>query len=217
MSFSVDGGVVLAALIVPGVLAVAVATMPRWFIRSMSKHALWRLRDDVVDDVLAGRLPSEHLAIRELVARLEWAIGESRSFDLLHLLVWSRARRRLPRKTVQEVVAIPDLTGLTPEQSTQVTAYRECYDRVAIRAILLSSWFGVTIVVWTGIQLLARALIDGNLAPAEPAPEHRLRRSFRVAVREATDEVASDTKIGQWAHEFVTIKGPALEARPATA
>lgn len=221
MSFSVNGNLVLLALLIPAVLALAIATVPRWFIRSMSKHALWRLRDEVVDDTLAGDLPSDQPAVRELIERLEWAISESRSFDLLHLIVWSRAKRRLSPKMLKELAEVPALTGLTPDQVSRVEAYRGCYDSVAIRALLLSSWIGVAIVLWTAIPLAVRVLAKASPSGDSRRPEYARQRALpgglRVVVRVAADEVAEDTRIGRSAREFVSVKGPALEAVPATA
>lgn len=214
MSFSVNGNLVLLALLVPMVLVLAVATVPRWFIRSMSKHALWRLRDEVVDDVLAGNLPSDQLAVRELIARLEWAISESRSFDLLHLIIWSRARRGLSPKALKGLVTAPELTSLSSEQTSRIEDYRRCYDSVAVRALLLSSWIGVAIFLWTAIPLAVRILV-GSRRPY--ARQRALPGGLRVVVRRATDEVAKDTRIGRRASEFVNEKGPALEAVPAAA
>jgi hypothetical protein len=215
MSFSVNGNLVLLALLVPVVLIFAIAMVPRWLIRSMSKHSLWRLRDEVVDDTILGNLPADQPAVRELIERLEWAISESRSFDLLHLIVWSRAKRRLPAKLLKELTEVPGLDGLTPDQASRVEQLRQCYDSVAIRALLLSSWIGVAIVLWTAAPLAVRILI-GSRRP-EYAQQRSLPGGLRVVVRVAADEVAEDTRLGRWASEFVNEKGPALETAPATA
>jgi len=197
MTLELDGTFVLIALLVPACLLVAVGTSPRWFVRSMGKHALWRLRDDLVDDTLAARLDPEHPAVRELTARVEWALGEARSFDLVHLFVWSRARRRIPPETLRKLEAIPRLTGLPVDQAERISAYRTRYRNVAIRTILLSSWVGILVVFRYGVRAALEAL------------RRRARdNSFIGVVRTATDEVASETTIGRSAREFVTDKGP---------
>lgn len=215
MSFSVSGNLVLLALLVPVGLVIAIATVPRWLIRSMSKHALWRLRDEIVDDTLAGTLPGDHPAVRELIERLEWAISESRSFDLLHLIVWNRAKRQLHPKVLQSLSRVPELTDLTPDNADRIASYRQCYDSVAIRALLLSSWIGVAIVLWTATPLAMKVLL-GAKKPGD-AHQKSLPGGLRVVVRIATDEVAEDTRLGRQAREFVNEKGPALEPAPATA
>lgn len=212
MSFSVNGNLVLLALLVPVVLGFAIATVPRWFIRSMSKHELWRLRDEVVDDTLVGNLPSDQAAVRELIRRIEWAIGESRSFDFLHLIVWNRAKRQLPPHMLKQLGQVPALNDLTEDQAKHLREYRQCYDRVAIRALLLSSWVGVAIVLWTAIPLALRVLVRH-----ESYAQRSMPGGLRVVVRVATDEVAEDTRLGRLASEFVNEKGPALELAPATA
>lgn len=207
MSFNVNGSLVLLALLIPAVLIAAIATVPRWFIRSMSKHALWRLRDAVVDDVIAGRLPSNDPAVQELVARIEWAIGESRSFDLLHLVVWNRAKNRLSKETLRTLVAVPDLKKLTQDQASIVTGYRTRFDSVAIRAILLSSWLGVALVLWTVVPLVLRELVHRRYR----------QRAFGVVVREAATEAAEETHFGRLARDYVDAKSPGLKPLPVAA
>jgi hypothetical protein len=203
MSLSIDGNAVLLMLLVPAGLVAAFATVPRWFARSLSKHALWRLRDDVVDDVIDGRLPSGDAAVQELVARVEWAIEESRSFDLLHLIVWSRARRTLPLETSKRLAVVPDLKKLSTDQASRVIAHRKRFDRVAIRAVLLSSWLGVAVVFWTAIPFIFRELTN------------RQKRQVGMVFREATAEAAAETRFGQLARDYVETKAPALEPSPA--
>ncbi len=215
MSFNVSGNLVLLALLVPVGLVFAIATMPRWLIRSMSKHSLWRLRDEVVDDTLSDALPADHLAVRELIERLQWAIDESRSFDLLHLMVWNRAKRKLHPKVLQGLSRVPELTDLSQDQAKRVRGYRECYDSVAIRALLLSSWIGIGIVLWTAVPLAFKVLFGNH--ESEYARQRSLPGGLRVVVRVATQEVAEDTKIGRQAREFVNEKGPALELAPVAA
>lgn len=199
MSFEVGGSVVLLALLAPAGLVIACATIPRWCIRSMSKHALWHLRDDVVDDTLAGRLPAGHAAVKELIARVEWAITESRSFDLLHLRVWVRARRHLPEETACKLERLVALADLTPEQAKRVENYRTRYNSVAIKAILLTSWIGILVVFRFGVPVAIDVF--------RHLQEHRLR----VVVRRATDAVATETNLGRSARTFVTDKGPHRE------
>jgi hypothetical protein len=218
MTVSADGGLVLLALLVPLGLVAALVSLPRWFTRSMSKHAFWRLRDEVVDDVIAGELPADSDAVQELAARLEWAIRESRSFDLLHLVVWSRAKRAVSKRTLCELIDIPDLKHLQADQAAKVVEYRKRFDKVAIRAILLSSWLGISVVLWTIMRVLVRA-IARRLSPSEePQPQRRMSAAppIRAVVREA-DEEAAETWLGRKAKEFITVKGPALERVPAPA
>lgn len=199
MSFTVDGTVILLVLIIPLGLLASFVTAPRWCSRSISKHALWHLRDDVVDDVLAGRLPADHIAVQELVVRAEWAIAESRSFDLLHLMVWQRATRHIPTEERRQLAGIPSLHGLDRGAEKLVRKYRERYDRVTIRAMFLSSWLGLAMVLRFGIP----AAID--------VYRDRRRRGIGAIVYQATDTVATGTALGRSAHDFVTVKGPAWE------
>lgn len=198
MSISVNGTLVLLSLLVPTVLLCSLGTAPRWFVRSMTKHALWRLRDDVVDAVRAGDLPGDHEAVRELVARVEWSIAESRSFHLLHLWVWNRAKRGLPQESLRAITRSVALSGLESEQVDAVHCYRMRYNDVAVRAILLSSWVGVAFVL--------RFAFRAALSVWRDRPRHS--DLVRFAVRRATSQVATETSLGRSARDFVTAKGP---------
>lgn len=206
MSFSMNGTFVLLGLIPLAGLVIAVGMTPRWFIRSLSKHALWRLRDDVVDDVITGKLDREHPSVKELISRVEWAIEESRSFDLLHLLVWRRAWRQLPPGQLRKLARVPDLHGLSDEQAERIKGYRRRYDSVAIGALFLSSWLGLAIVCRVAIPHMLRTSVS------------RIRWvRVRAIFRQATDEVVSGTPIGHAAQDYVMIKRPALERLPEPA
>lgn len=199
MTFDVSGTVLLVALLVPVILTVALLSTPRWVFRSRSKHALWQLRDEVVDDTIFGRLPKEHDAVQELVARVEWAIDEARSFDLLHLWVWHRATGEIPDETRRRVPKVPGYAGLDPEASRRVEQYRMRYNRVAVRAVLLSSWLGVAMLLSVAVPLAIRLLMDRTV-----------RRSVltRVVLRDATDQFTERTSVGRSARAFVSAEGP---------
>ncbi len=197
MSVSINGSLVLLLLLVPVGLTLSLLTAPRWMVRSMSKHALWRLRDEAVADARAGLLPADHPATKELLARVEWAIGEARSFDLLHLWVWVRATRNLPNETRREVRKVPDLASLSADQTARLSAYRARYNSVAIRAVFLSSWIGIALVIRYGVPVAITMI-------KRPRPESLIF----AAIRGSTDKLAAETKIGQSARDFVTIEGP---------
>jgi hypothetical protein len=209
MSFDVNGTVVLLALLVPAGLFLALATAPRWVVRSMAKHALWRLRDDLAEDIRNGSLPGDNAAVQELIARVDWAIREARLFDLLHLLLWRRAKRSIPRETVRLITKKLALTGLDRQQATLVERYRGRFDSVAIKGLLLSSWFGLAMALWFSLQIAARGLALRLLRGLSKRPRSLvLPLNVRFVVREAADNVAFDTNIGRDAREFVTSKGP---------
>lgn len=240
MSLSIDGGFILLGLLIPAILVAAFAMLPKWFTRSMSKHSMWRLRDDLVDDMIAERLPADEPAVKDLLTRFEWAINESRSFDLLHLLVWYRATRGVPKKVLCELAAIPGLANLPKGQADRIVEYRQQYTRIAISAVFLSSWLGMAIVLCTAIPIAIRALIHGPRLAKDPtsvgqsngtpedvtlvsrsgAPGRRRttlgRRRVRETLRGATDKVAK-SPVGRAAHDYVDVRGPALEAAPTFA
>lgn len=195
MSVEISGELMVVILAIPLVLLVAVVTMPRWCIRSLAKHALWRLRDDIVDDTITGELPTDHKAVREIVAMAEWAIRDGRSFDLLHLVVWWRACRNIPEETRRALQQEVTLVGLTDEQAERVKAYRARYVQVAITALMLSSWMGVATVLRFAVPAILRARAE--------APE-----TIRVgsAVQRAASAAASETRLGRYSREYVWAK-----------
>jgi hypothetical protein len=198
MSFELDGTLVLLLLLVPAGLFVALATAPRWAARSMSKHAMWNLRDDVVDDTLTGRLPTDHVAVRELIERTEWAIRETRSLDFLHFFFWTRARRKIPRELARKLAKSIPLDGLHPDQAERVRRYRTRYNTVAIRGILLSSWIGMLVILRFTVPAI-REVVRAR------------QRSLGSFTWTATNSVVSETDIGERAREFVTDNGPERE------
>jgi hypothetical protein len=51
----------------------AIATLPRWFLTGLNRSCLWQLRDSIVDDRAAGRLPRSAV-VDALVAEIDVAI-----------------------------------------------------------------------------------------------------------------------------------------------
>src|SRR5580692_11310833 len=68
---------------------------PRWFARSLHRHRMWRLRDDLVDDVIAGRLPRDHDAVRHLLSRMEDTLRLGPNVTLSDVLIFHRHLAKL--------------------------------------------------------------------------------------------------------------------------
>jgi hypothetical protein len=212
MTFTLDGNLFLVILLVPLLLLVVVAAMPRWLFRSWGKHSLWTLRDKVVDEVIVGDLPAQDDAVRELIARLEWAIQEAKSFDLMHVLVWERARRKIPPAALKKFSGVPSCDSLTKDQAERIRLYRRHYDSVAIRTIFTSSWAGWVIVGWVATPVVFRAawsrLSKRGLTNLNP-----VGLGWYI-----NDRLAVATWLGRWAADFVDTKGPgAMAPVPALA
>lgn len=186
--FELDGAVALFALLLPlSVLTYAVVTIPRWCIRSVTKHAIWRLRDDIVDDTLTGTLPRDHKAVQELILMADWAVNNGRSFDLLHLIVWVRACRHMPDELRRSLRKQAALVGLTPDEVERVKAYRSRYLLVANTALLLSSWMGVVVMLWVAVPALFKLW----------------RKRIQQPVSLTAAKAAADTRLGRYSREYV--------------
>jgi hypothetical protein len=194
MNLEISGEVMLLVFMVPFGLLAAVLTMPRWCIRSMGKHALWRLRDDIVDDTISGILPHDHKAVTDLLRMAEWAIEDGRSFDVLHLWVWVRACRDVSDRTRQELQKEVALAGLSTQQAERVKEYRARYVSVAITALMLGSWIGVAAVLRYAIPAAIRLRPRPGYVTASVMPE-------------ATQQAADGTWLGRASREYVWAKG----------
>jgi hypothetical protein len=193
---SVNGTLVFALLMVPVVLSLLLLAMPRWLGRSMFKHRLWRLRDQVVDDIIDGKLPRSHPAVGDLERHIEWALGEARSFDMLHLLVWRWAVRKVDPAT-REMVAKPcSLDGLDAGERAMVEGYRARLRFLSSSAMLCTSWIGLAVVAW----LLPHAIRTARRTRRERAP------SPPTVIHIAAHEAVESTRLGASSREFVRLK-----------
>jgi hypothetical protein len=115
---------------------VALVTLPWWFARSMHRHRIWRLRDTLVDDMICGRLPSDHKAVRQILDRVEGALDHGHRLTMLDLVVWMVANRGTDpstRRYMEQAVADCPLAGLDSEQA-------KC---VHIGYVLYSDWSNI--------------------------------------------------------------------------
>jgi hypothetical protein len=133
-------------IIVPVTLLLAILRVPRWFSRSLHRHRLWRLRDQVVDDVIDERLPREHPAVRELMEQAEQSIRLTSSLTMVDFYAWSWAMRGAEPHLIKPRQPAP-LHGLSPAQRRMVENYRARLRVLRISAILSGSWLGIASVL----------------------------------------------------------------------
>lgn len=146
------------------------ATAPRWFARSIHRYRLWELRDSLVDDILDGRLPCSHPAVKQLRSITEFAVASNiRHLDLI-ISAW--AQRPLSSQTqewLREESALLAPDGLTDEQAGCVLAYQSQFLKLVVGSLLLGSWIGL-IEVFRAIPR-ARSLDRATRAAEPPARE----------------------------------------------
>ncbi len=203
---------ILVLIVGPLLAFVVVLTLPRWFARSLHGHRMWRLRDAVVDDVLAGDLSRDHKAVQHLIGIMD-AVLNSKHVALLDVYIVRRvskdadpAFRKLARN---QGLACP-LDGLSPPESQRIEAYRERFMTLLAGSMLLGSWFGIAHIL-PFVPAGVREAIRQARAATRDGFKHRLNntrgrfeREITVSAREATDLAAVHAGIAQTAVVFAT-------------
>lgn len=177
-------------------LFAGVVTWPHWFVQSMCRHRLWALRDDVSDDILAGRLPYDHDAVRQLANHLEYAVHDLAHIHVIDVVAWHLATKRAPN-TVRELGRI-DLAGLSESERELFCRRRERMMFLTTVMIMLGSWIGLFYVGCRAVPRLVavclRALRGGGT------------RVEHDVMRHATEETIENTRLGQELREYVGFK-----------
>lgn len=185
--------------IVVVVLWVALLTMPRWVVRSLGRHRLWRHRDRVVNMILSGHLP-DHPAVYALLEDIESAIRMSSDRSLYRNLSAARAIRKLSPDAYQrwkDIVSRPSPKGLTDPELRLLEEYRERLRILHVGTALLGSWLGLVIV-----------------ATKIPSQVRTMRSARRSALSAAADDAARHSRLGERllpaADMIYRVAGPAL-------
>jgi hypothetical protein len=204
-------------LLVSGPVAtlVVVFMLPRWFPRRLHLHRVWRLRDAVVDDIIAGGLPKDHPAVVQLVQLMEVAL-RARRLTLLdvYLFTWScRGMDSATINTMRREAKLAPLTGLTPGQKAKVNEYRERFNILMVGAMLLGSWFGLAhVATFIPIVLVrgARNVAKEGSIPIRDRSLHHLETGIVVTGRTATDTAVTDSRLGRHLGNLTARKWPFL-------
>lgn len=177
---------------VPTGVWIAILRMPYWFARSLHRHRMWRLRDAVADDMIDGRLPKDHPAVRELLRRTELAISELQSITAVTFYVFARVRRRSDRGVFDRMRAKrASLDGLTGEQRARLEAHHECLSYLCASTVLTGTWVGIATI----LRFLIPAMRDAS---------HQNRRDdVKATLWLATSKATSGTRLGQCSGEYI--------------
>jgi hypothetical protein len=171
--------------IAAGLLLVSALTLPRWFVMSLHRHRMWRHRDQIVDQIINGRLP-DHPAVWEVLNDVERAIQHAPRMTLLRAYAAARSVGSLSpeaRARWMERVAESPLDGLTPEQRELVLAHRLREHSLTTGVLLLGSWIGVATVLWRLVALITEG--------------RRQRLNARASLARATDDAVAHTRLGR--------------------
>lgn len=147
-----------------------VVALPRYF-RSAFRYRLWRLRDDLVDDVLSGNLPDVS-SVREMRKRVEVGIRYADDLTLATVLVSAWATHasgftvRQERKIREQEARRRE--ELTAKELVLVDQYESRLTKASVVHVLTGSpsgWIGVLLaallsplvaVVYFGIKVCRR-------------------------------------------------------------
>jgi hypothetical protein len=209
--------VILLLVSGPLLACIAIIRMPSWLARDLQKQRMWLLRDVVVDDIRAGRLPADHPAVRQLLARVQSCIYHADRVTLLDLYVFKWAMRPLTsatRASLSKQMARADLRGLDERQRELVDEYWKKLRTLLGGAVILGSWLGLLSII-PQIPRAIRAVRREERSDGHPAPGH-MRPLIRPedgarSVRKATDLVASShfgqqvTELAEQKREMLTV------------
>lgn len=173
--------------------------LPRWYFRSISRYRLWHLRDELVDDILVGKLPGEHPAVLQLLNRAETAIALISRFSLVDVLLLVRLIRRASpaaRAALSNHSALCDRAGLDHNERRLLDSYTELLDFRVASTMFSSSWFGLAYLLVKTPRIVA-AVRRNEKAPAGASFD---TEGFVVS---AADRVTEITPLGHSAKEAV--------------
>jgi hypothetical protein len=173
-------------------LWLSLLTLPRWFVRSMHRHRMWRHRDEIVDEILDGRLP-DHPAVWELLNDAERSIHLTDRVTYLRGYMACRSIGTLsPQATARwnDRTRPSSLEGLSATECELLRNHRIHDHQLTVGVVLLGSWVGFFVVLGRFAALLR--------------DEHRERRLSRRAFALATDDAVVHTRLGQSAGRSVS-------------
>jgi hypothetical protein len=166
---------------------------PRWFARSLHRHRMWALRDALVDDVIYGRLPRDHDAVRQLVKNMDTTLRLGLDFTLSDALIFSRQLRKIEPSAQRFLMEDKcPLDGLTSQQRALIKKYNENFGLLIVGLLLLGSWFGLICVAGVFLVLAAQRIARQWRSASLGA----LKGFVGLTAQQATDRVA-DSSVGQ--------------------
>lgn len=199
-----DSALLLLLIVAPGPLFIGAITLPRWFFRSLHRHRLWELRDAIVDDILADRLPKNHPAVKQLARRAESAARNCKQVSIFDLRVYRYIVDREPglEPQIRAMVRTRDLGGLTADQKELIVNYRDSMLMLLSGTMLLGSWFGLGAVAWVLVGDVAHRVKESFQTRRAPADASVLHEAWQQAIETA----AASTSLGRRVTEIARAK-----------
>lgn len=170
-------------------LVAAIVSLPRWCVRSLLRHRVWRLRDDMFDAALRGELPIGHPAVRATLSRMDTVISNCHRFSLLRLGIFSQLLKRSPDSIRRSIDGRPPLPAklydhLTTEQRQLIKSYEQRLLMSMVALVVLGTWFGFFRASWAVLAV---------------RPEHRTPEAPEAANGwfGGAEEAVAGTRMGQ--------------------
>lgn len=138
--------------------------------RRMYRLQLWKLRDDLIDDLIGGKIQSSKSAVSMLNV-LEHAIVSADDFTAGRVLMTFFAARDQPKDEEFLPDGVPDVDRLRE--------YRQRLTDTRVRWVLLTSPFGWTSALWIPVAWIVYRLFTGRRVLG-PLPDRTAVVSKRV-------------------------------------
>jgi len=160
----------------------SVLIVPRQ-LRSMFRHRLWALRDDVVDAVRAGDLPRNDLT-DAFVRCIQGTIDHSKHWTLFRWLFWPSAPKG-DREEFRRFVE-SSLRDMPEAQREQFGQFAKRFEVILVKQLLLGSVSG-----WAAIIALSVAAIVLSPFAALARSLQLLRNGYRCFVDSFVGDMAT--------------------------
>ncbi len=121
-----------------GLWACLVLILPR-SLRSLFRYRLWVLRDELVDDVIAKRIPLTD-AVRDVLSTMEALIRDSKNVTLGRWLLLPRKSMQVASEYHKGVEAA--FSAMTREEQERVSYFRQSVARAVAMRLLIGSPLG---------------------------------------------------------------------------
>lgn len=210
-----------------GGLLVAFITLPRWLMRSLHRHRLWRFRDHVAFEILDGTLPS-HAASWALLNSIEASIECDHRISVLRVWLFRPTYKRLSSEARERVLRRfePALGTLTGGERKLISDRRERLSVLRTGSALLGSWIGLALVLSALPRVVPQVVADVRSArraspPADSSPSTVPQAVFKIeadtatraVVRKATDTAAVRSRLGQLVSSTIDELSPRVRTR----
>lgn len=196
------GALVLVSLATGGAVVLG-ATVPTWLFSSMNRGCLWRLRDEVYDARLDGRLAHVD-AVDRLLDRIETLIVIAPKVSVLQLW-WLRRRFAIQRSTEDPYLKAKDLNA---DEARLFFAFQYELARIVTRQYFFGSWSGLLLVVPRrlpiAIATLRQPWIPTSISPAPDSQSEQA--SAESSIAQMVEDALSHVRV---AHDESDLVGAA--------